>query len=87
MNGGAVAVIEWAERVAPLLPGRLPSHCLSAATTRTSAAVTIHASGPLSQTLLAALRRRDAGIAPRRARIAPKTTTPGLAQPPDRPGV
>ncbi len=58
MNGGAVAVIEWAERVTPLLP----DDCLFVALDETEndgpdrRAVAFRASGPLSQALLAALR-------------------------------
>jgi len=55
MNGGAVAVIEWAERVAPLLPDDCLFIALSAGNDPDQRTVAIRASGPLSQALLAAL--------------------------------
>jgi tRNA threonylcarbamoyladenosine biosynthesis protein TsaE len=58
----AVVAVEWAERIAPLLP---PDHLLvalsgtEAANTRT---IAIHAHGPASAAALAALLRRDATL-------------------------
>jgi tRNA threonylcarbamoyladenosine biosynthesis protein TsaE len=56
MDGGAVAVVEWAERVAPLLPDDCLFISLSAGDDPDQRAVAIRASGPRSQALLAALR-------------------------------
>lgn len=54
-NGGAVAVIEWAERVASLLPDDRLHILLEAGAEPEQRTITLHAYGPQSAALLAAV--------------------------------